>query len=325
MKKTLVLLGTLFMMTLLFAQEEVTIYTYDSMGWINDKVVTQFEKENNCKVKVVKFSSTGNIVARLKMEKKHNKADLVIGVTPVMLNALKKEDLLVSYKSKFIKNIKEKEIIFDNEFYVTPYDYGAIAIVYNPENMKSIPKNFKDLTKLKKKLIIEDPRTSTTGQDFLLWTIAVYGENWEQYWKELKPAILTVAPGWSEAFSKFEAGEAPMMVSYGTDGAYSYQYYKSTKYKALIPDDGGFIEVEGVGIVNGSKNIELSKKFIDFMLGNKFQKEIPLNQWMFPVTNIKLPESFKYAVSPKKVVLVSGEEISKNMKKWLGKWEKIME
>lgn len=41
-------------------------------------------------------------------------------------------------------------------------------------------------------------------------------EKLEKFWTTIQPAIYNVEPGWEEAFAKFTAGEAPMMVGYAT-------------------------------------------------------------------------------------------------------------
>ncbi|AEX86107.1 ABC transporter periplasmic binding protein, thiB subfamily [Marinitoga piezophila KA3] len=322
MKKGIVFLSVLLLSSLLFAKT-LTVYVYDSLDWIKKGVIQKFENMYNVDVNVVVLGDGGTLLSRLKLEKKNPKADVVIGLDQSLSVLAINEDLVIPYKPLNISKIKD-DLIYDKSYHLIPYDYGAIAIVYDPEKLKSVPKSFEDLTKLKKKLIIQDPRTSSTGQAFLLWTIAVYKDQWKDFWKRLKPAILTVTPGWGEAFAKFEAGEAPMMVSYATDGAYSYYYYKSTKYKAFIPQEGAYIQIEGAGIVKGTKNPELAKRFIEFLLFDDFQKEVPLNQWMFPVTNVKLPEAFKYALVPEKVLTIDSEELNKNLENWLDEWEEIM-
>lgn len=323
-RRIVIILTAMLIFTMGAFGQELTIYTYESFGWVADKMIPAFEKENNCKVNLVKFTDAGNILGRLKLEAKRPKADVVIGLTQPLAVKAKKENLLMKYQSKNIGKIKDKKYIFDKDGFVTPYDYGAIALVYDPEKVKGEFKSFEDITKIGKVIVTEDPRSSSTGQDFLLWTIAVYKDKWIDYWKKLKPSIVTVTPGWSEAFAKLESGEAPMMVSYATDGAYAYENYKSTKYKAFLPIEGSYIQVEGSAVVNKAKNAVLAKKFIDFMLEERFQNEIPLNQWMFPVTNVKLPESFKYAVVPEKILSISDKDIENNMEKWFKDWETLM-
>lgn len=323
MRKVLMVLMSILIVGVVLANT-LTVYVYDSLDWIKKGTIQKFENMYGVKVNVVVLGDGGNVLARLKMENKNPKADVVIGLDQSLSVLAINEDLVIPYKPLNINKINNNTLIYDKTYHLIPYDYGAIAIVYNPEKLSFIPKSFEDLTHMNKKLIIEDPRTSSTGQAFLLWTIAVYGNKWQEFWKRLKPAILTVAPGWSEAFAKFESGEAPMMVSYATDGAYSYYYYHSTKYKAFIPEEGAYVQIEGAGIVKGTKNLELAKRFIEFLLFDDFQKNVPLNQWMFPVTNVKMPEAFNYALIPEKIVTISPEEMNKNMEKWLEEWEEIM-
>ncbi|HOO75032.1 MAG TPA: thiamine ABC transporter substrate-binding protein [Tepiditoga sp.] len=323
MKKTIIFLFLTLIFTVSFSAK-LTVYTYESMGWIKDEIIGEFESKYNCDVNVITLGDGGNVLARVKLEKNNPRADIIMGLDQSLYVTAEKENLLESYVSPEIVNIKNKELLFDDKFLLTPFDYGAIAFVYNPAEMEIPPKSFNDFISMKKSIIIQDPRTSSTGQSFLLWTIAVFKDNWENYWKDLKDSILTVSPGWDESFAKFETGEAPIMVSYATDGAYSAEYYGSSTYKAFIPDEGGYVQIEGAGIVKGTKNRHLAEKFIDFILSESFQEKVPLNQWMFPVTEVKLPKSFDYAVIPDKIISISSEEIAENIDSWIKKWINIM-
>ena len=325
MKKLMCVIAAVAALTLpaLGAEKKVlTIYTYESLGWISQSVVPAFEKKNNCTVKIVRFADAGNILARIKLEKKNPSADCVLGLTQPLVILAKKNALLSPYRSKNLSRVSRSELLFDPE-YAAPFDYGALAFVYQPEKLKTAPASFADFAAMKKSIILEDPRASSTGQDFLLWTIAVYGKEWKGFWKGFKPAVLTVAPGWGEAFAKFEAGEAPVMLSYATDGAYAWHNYKSTKYRACIPSEGAFIQVETACVLKGAKNRELAEKFADFMLDEEVQKEIPLNQWMFPAAKTALPEAFKYAVYPKKVLSIPERDIADNLETWMKEWEEL--
>lgn len=318
------LLAVLIMLLSLAFSNELVVYVYESLSWIEEGTVQKFEEMNNCKVRVVKLGDAGNVITRLILEKKNPRADVVIGLDQTLTIKAKEENLLIPYKPNNIDKIKDPSLIMDEDFCVVPYDYGAIAIIYDPEKIQDELISFKDLTKYKKSLLMEDPRTSSPGQSFLLWTIAVYKNNWIDFWKELMPTILTITPSWDDAFSLFELGQAPMMVSYATDNAYSQYYYGTSKYKVFIPIEGAFVQIEGAGIVNGTKNLELSQKFIEFLLTEDFQKEVPLNQWMFPVTDVKLPEVYKHAIIPEKILTIPAEEILQNLDKWLKEWEELI-
>ena len=64
--------------------------------------------------------------------------------------------------------------------------------------------------------------------------------------------------------------------------------------------------------------------FIEFTLSNEFQSTVPLNNWMLPAANVKLPKSFDHYKHSSKYVSVSNNDIDKNMEKWLKEWATIM-
>ena len=90
------------------------------------------------------------------------------------------------------------------------------------ETLKNPPKSLKELVEgdPEQKIVIQDPRTSTPGLGLLLWVKAVYGDEAPEAWAKLKKRVLTVTPGWSEAYGLFTKGEAPMVLSYTTSPAY---------------------------------------------------------------------------------------------------------
>jgi thiamine transport system substrate-binding protein len=325
MKKFLLVLSIIVAVSV-FSQELV-IYTYSSFAsGIAQKVLPIFEKQNNVKVKLLSFGDAGNVLARLILEKDQPKADVVIGLDQPLLKRAISEGLLIKFVPENISMIKNKELL-DMRGYGIPFDYGAIALVYNTEKINNPPKSFKELLdeRFKRKLVVQDPRTSSTGLSFMLWTVAVFGEDgFLDYWKSLKNNILTITPGWDEAFSMLETGEADIMVSYATDGAYSYHEYGSLKYLPVVMEEGAFVQIEYAAIVKNSKNIELAKKFIEFVLSKEFQSQVPLNQWMYPVVEIELPEAYKYAPKIDKVLSFDYGIFEQKGKDWLEKWAEVM-
>jgi thiamine transport system substrate-binding protein len=311
--------------------ETLTIYTYDSLisYGLPEATNKNFESKYNCKLNFVSFGDSAETLNRLILEKGNSQADIFIGINIDDLSKALDNDLFVSYKPKSIGNVPQ-EYLLDKSYKLIPFDGpDSIAIIYDSEKIKNPPTSFEELLKPEyaKKLIIEDPRTSGPGMSFLLWTIAVYGESgFIDYWKKLNSTIFHIYPGWDSAFTAFSNGEAPMMVSYDTDPAYFYSEDKSTKYKAIIPKEGGWMYLEFAGIVKSTKHLKLAEKYIDFMLSQDFQKEIPSHQWMFPVVkDTPLPDYFVYAVKPEKYVTIPYQEIAKNYEKWLKIWiEKVV-
>jgi thiamine transport system substrate-binding protein len=77
-----------------------------------------------------------------------------------------------------------------------------------------------------------------------------------------------------------------------------------------------------VGILRGTKNEQLARTFVDFMLSTSFQEDIPLQMFVFPANmNARLPDVFvKYAVVADKPAMVSPEAIEANRDKWIEAW-----
>ena len=320
MRKAVLILS--FLAVLSFG--ELVVYTYDSMvSGLAKKIEPLFESIYGEDVVFMSFGDAGTVLSRLLLEGEKTEADVILGLDQNLLT--KARDVLLPYRPLNWKKVKKEFVLED--FLATPFDFGSIAIVYNTETVKDPPKSFEDLLKpaYRRKLVVEDPRTSSTGLAFLLWTISVYHEDFKEYWRELKKNILTVTAGWDEAFEMLESGEADMMVSYATDEAYSYYYYKSSKFKPVIMEEGAYVQVEYVGIVKYTDELELAKRFVELMLSDAVQREIPLTQWMFPVTEVELPEVFKdHTPKITKTLTMNPEYVDENLEKWLREWTEVM-
>ncbi|GAK59272.1 bacterial extracellular solute-binding protein, putative [Candidatus Vecturithrix granuli] len=313
------------------AQEpgELVIYAYDSfISWgLAEATMYKFEQTNNCKITLIAVGDAGQVMNRVILEKDYPQADIVVGIDNNYLAKAIDYGILEPYRSKNIDLIPE-DLILDPSFHLTPFEYGFIAFVYDTEAIQAPPESLEAFTdpQWKEKIILEDPRTSSPGAAFLLWTIAAFGEDrYLDYWERLKPSILTVTKGWDTAYGMFTSGEAPIVLSYATDPAYHFETEKSLRYQVVPTAEGFYRQIEGMGIVKDAKHRELAEKFIDFMLTEEFQQEIPLTQWVFPVNpNVKLPECFQYAAKPEKVLSLESELIEQHYDVWLKAWTELM-
>lgn len=284
--------------------EEITIYGPSSMKWIEKEYGKVFQEETGDSIK---FISIDGIVGRLKLEKKRPKVDVVVGLTELTTEMARRENLILPYVPKNIDNIANVSFKMNSE-YVTPMDYGILAINYNKEKIPNPPKSLKELGAMTKQLMVENPKVSITGEEALQWSVALYGENWLDFWKELKPAIYSVEPGWSEAFAKFTAGEAPMMVGYATSNLF-FTGEDSSKYDSFLLEDGNYIYQEGAALVNKKEVKDGAKKFMERVLSDEFQKIMSEENYMFPVTNIEVSEGFKNVPTTDKTVKLTKEQI----------------
>lgn len=305
--------------------DELIIYAYDSFTseWgSGPQIVPLFEEKYGVKVKLVDFGDAGSVLTKVISEKENPVADIILGVDNNLLAKAITEDVLEPYSSPNLKNL-DSSLLFDKDNSLTPFDYGYFSIVYDTQAIDNPPTSLEDLTKpeYKDSLILMDPRTSSPGLGFLLWTKAVYGDEYLAYWDRLKPSILTITDGWSSGYGLFTQGEAPMVLSYTTSPSYHVEYEDTNRYQALIFNEGNYMQLEGLGIVKGSKNQLNAQKFIDFMLSVTAQNVLPTTNWMFPVNgDVELPSSFDYALKPKKSLQLDYETIEKNYDMWINEW-----
>jgi len=287
--------------------EKLIVYTYDSFSseWgPGPAIAAAFLKETGI---VIEFNAPGDAITTLNqliLEKDRSRADLVIGLDNGLLSRALDADILEPYESPLLDSLPP-EYIFDESNRLIPYDYGHFAICYDSQLLQTSPASLEDLTSkdYAKSLVLMDPRTSTPGLGFLLWTIAAYGNRWLDYWERLKPSILTIANGWSQGYTLLVAGEASMALSYGTSPVYHVEYEESTRYKAAEFSDGHLMQIEGMGIVKGSNMREEAELLIDFMLGEFSQKTLAMKNIMLPVMkNVPLPTSFEAALRPSKTI-----------------------
>ena len=306
------------------AQEKLTVYTYESFTaeWgPGPQVEKAFEAECACDLEFVSVADGVALLNRVRLEGASTKADIVLGLD-TNLTAEARATGLFAPAGIDLAGIKVPGGWTDDMF--VPFDYAHFAVIYDTEKLKNPPKSLKELVEGNpdEKIILQDPRTSTPGLGFVLWVKAVYGDKAPEAWAKLKNRVLTVTPGWSEAYGLFTKGEAPMVLSYTTSPAYHMVAEDTEKYQAASFEEGHYLQIEVAGMTTtGAKN-PLSQKFLAFMTGPAFQDVIPETNWMFPAgrTDKPLNPAFDKLVKPAKTLLFSPEEVEQNRKAWVDEW-----
>jgi thiamine transport system substrate-binding protein len=215
-----------------------------------------------------------------------------------------------------------------NDADFVPYDWGYFAFVYDSQKLPNPPASLAELTdgKDSPKIVIEDPRTSTPGLGLVMWLRMVYGDKAKEAWAGLKPKILTVTKGWSEAYGLFTQGEAPMVLSYTTSPAYHEIVDKTERYKALVFPEGNYMQIEVAARIDGSPHADLAKAFLQYLVTPAAQKVIPTTNYMYPVRDIgsDLPPQFVALPKPTKTLLLSAEDAAKNRDLWIKEWLEVV-
>ncbi|WP_442581215.1 thiamine ABC transporter substrate binding subunit [Mesorhizobium sp. ASY16-5R] len=309
-------------------QKTLTVYTYESFTaeWgPGPQVEKAFEAECGCDLKFVGVADGVALLNRVKLEGAGTKAEIVLGLD-TNLTADAKATGLFAPSGVDTSAVNVPGGWSDDTF--VPFDYGYFAVIYDSEKLPNPPKSLHELVDgdPAQKIVIQDPRTATPGLGLLLWVRSVYGDEAPAAWAKLRKRVLTVTPGWSEAYGLFTKGEAPMVLSYTTSPAYHIVAEGTEKYKAAPFSEGHYLQVEVAGMTTVGAANPLAKQFLAFMTGPKFQDVIPETNWMFPAgkTDKPLNAAFDALVKPEKTLIYSSEEVEKNRKAWVDEWLSAM-
>lgn len=304
--------------------ETLTVYTYESFvaDWgPGPAVKAAFEKECGCALKLVAVTDGVALLNRVRIEGADSAADVVLGLDTNLVSDARATGLF-DIHGQDLSGLTLPQAWSDDTF--VPFDYAHFAVVYDSKAMTTPPASLKALVEGggTDKIVLEDPRTSTPGLGFLLWMKAVYGDKAAEAWAKLKPRVLTVTPGWSEAYGLFTKGEAPMVLSYTTSPAYHLIEEKSDRYAAAAFAEGHYLQIEVAGLMKSSKHKDLARHFLAFMVSPGFQDQIPTKNWMFPVGRISapLPPEFGTLVKPSRTLLLSPDEVAANRRAWVDEW-----
>lgn len=307
------------------ASAKLTVYAYDSFsgkGSLGEKIRSRFESETKAKLEIVPFGSSGEALNQVVLEGDKTRADLVIGIDNGLLPRALKTTLFDDFKSSLTAT---RSFVVGGVQSWVPFDYGYLAFVYDEKRHQPKPhttlKTLAQDKRLIKKIAIEDPRTSSIGRLFLIWTYHETGDNgFREFWKGLSPCLLTIAPGWSGAYSLFSQKEADLVLSYTTSPAYHIEFEKTYTIRAMLFPHGHMRQVEGVMLVKRSLNKDLAHRFVEILLSPEIQSAIALTNFMYPaIRGVLLPTSFKELPPEPKALSV---KIPDDVSGWIKAWSK---
>ena len=304
----------------------LTVYTYDSFTaeWGPGPAVEKaFEAICGCDLQFVSAGDGAALLSRVLLEGASTKADVVLGLDMNLMGAAGDSGLFADHA---LRNIAyAMPVAWDDPVFV-PYDWGYFAFVYDKTKTVSVPADFKALAASDLKIVIEDPRSSTPGLGLLLWVKAAYGDQAPQIWKDLADNIVTVTPGWSEAYGLFLKGEADMVLSYTTSPAYHLIAEKDDSKAAAPFSEGHYLQVEVAAKVASTQQGDLADRFLAFMVSEDFQKIIPETNWMYPAVMPEggLPAGFDTLIAPQKALMYPAGEAEKIRDEALAEWQSAL-
>ena len=313
----------------------IRLMTHDSFD-ISEAVMTKFETETGIKVEVFKAGDGGAVLNQAILAKDSPLADVLFGVDNTFLSRALENDIFIPYDSPELENI-DPTLKLDPQNRALPVDYGDVCLNYDKAWFEAAglkpPAGLEDLTgpAYANLTVVENPATSTPGLAFLLATISHFGpERYLDFWEKLVANGVMVTDGWEDAywgqFSAASDGDRPIVVSYASSPPAEVFFadppIDEAPTAAVVSDGACFRQIEFAGILQGTKQEAAAQKFVDFMLGQTFQEDIPLHMFVYPANQkAALPEVFvKHSRVPARPAFVSPEDIAANREAWVEAW-----
>ncbi len=322
----------------------LTVMTHDSFS-ASDEVIAEWEQANKANLRFLKSGDAGAVLNRAILSKDNPLADVLFGVDNTFFSRAIEAGIFEPYQAEGLDKIPS-DLRIDPEGRLTPIDFGFVNFNYDKaafgEGKPALPQTLRDLVKPEYKglVVVPSPATSSPGLAFLLATVATFGESgdypWTRFWTELQANDVQIVDGWETAyFTNFSGssgkGAQPIVLSYATSPAAEAfseegELVEPPTGNLMLPG-GAFRQIEFAGILKGTENVELAQSWIDYMIGERFQADIPLQMYVYPArADTPLPEAFqRYAVVPEEPATLAPDEIAKNRERWIQEWTRIVQ
>jgi thiamine transport system substrate-binding protein len=320
------------------SKKTMTVITHDSFN-LSEDLIRQFEEEHNATIKLLPKGDAGSMTTSLVLTKDRPEGDVAFGVDNTFLSRALDAGVFEAYESPLLEKVPA-QFRGEGEGFVTPIDYGYVNFNYDIAALtaKGVepPETLEDLATAKYRgmTVVENPASSSPGLAFLVATVAYFGEDgYLDWWRDMRANGLVVVDGWETAYYtnfSLQGGEQPIVLSYATSPAFEQLFADPPREDAptanILPPGGVFRQIEYAGILKGTKQQDLARKFIDFLLSVPVQEDIPGQMAVYPVNpEAKIPEAFsKFSEVTVPVAEVSAADIAANRQWWIDDWTKAV-
>lgn len=318
----------------------VRVVAHESFA-LSEEVLDAFTAETGIEVEILLGEDAGSVVNQAVITRDRPQGDVLFGIDTTFLTRGLDADLFEPYESPALAGMPE-ELAVDGEHRVTPIDLGDVCLNYDREFFEApgapaVPTTLADLTDpaYRDLLVVEDPAASSPGLAFLAATVAEFGEEgWEQYWTDLRANGVTVADDWTDAYyGQFSGGatsegDKPLVVSYASSPPAEVVFADPpvTEPPTGVIEGSCVRQVEYAGILAGAEHPDAARAFIDFLLSDAVQTDLPLSMFVFPVIEgTALPEVFEqFAARPANPILVDPFEFGETRDERIERWNELV-
>lgn len=237
-------------------------------------------------------SGTEEVTAKIQAERQAGKvqADVLLLADAVTFEALKKEDMLLSYKSPELSHIPAE--LADPDGMYAGTKVMATVLATNTQKVSSTPDSWQVLTAPESKDASIMPSPLYSGA--AAYNIGVFsrtdGYGWD-FLQQMKDNGMAVIKGNGAVMQAVASGEK----SYGlvVDYMVAREKAKGSPVELTYPSEGVPVITEPIGIMKDAANVPAAQAFVDFVLseeGQKLAAEIgysPIREGIAPPEGLK--------------------------------------
>ncbi len=256
-------------------EEKPTLKVYNAGEYIDTSLISDFEKENDCKVIYETFDSNESMYTKVMSGEKYD----VIIPSDYMIERLIKEDFLQEIDKSKITNYDRlvPQLLsqaFDPENkYAVPYFWGSVGILYDKTvvSESDLADGWEILKNPKYK---DDIYMYDSERDSFMIALKALGYSLNTDKKEELDAaykwlceqneIMNPVYVGDEVIDNMISGNKSMAIVYSGDAAYIMSENENLGY--FEPQQGTNLWIDGMVVTKECADVDLAHKFIDFML-----------------------------------------------------------
>ena len=259
------------------AQGSLNVYCSVQAEWCQ-AVANEFQRQTGIRVALT-LKGSGETFAQVSAEAANPKGDVWFGGTGDPHLAAAEQNLTVAYKSPNLDRLHDwARRQAEQSGYKTVGIYaGALGFGYNPELLQkrklAPPMCWKDLIKsdYKDEVQIANPNSSGTAYTAIATIVQLFGEDEAfRYLRQLHRNINQYTRSGVGPIKAVARGETSVSISFMHDGV--TEALAGFPVKIQAPCEGTGYEVGSLSIIKGTRNLEGSKKFVDWALTPPAQK-----------------------------------------------------
>lgn len=322
----------------------LTILSYDIIA-LTSEVLEEFTNQTGYEVEMKLVNDAGGILESLLLTKDAPQADLALGLDNTYLQTALGRCLIAPHSAEIPELDSKAWVAYQGELAV-PFDHGYVCLNVDvealDENNVSLPTTLEELTgeEWRGKTAFPSPTTSSPGRAFMTATIDYFERQSTMdamdWWKAMAENDAIFTSGWTEAYEVHYSGgygvwedgfigDAWLTVSYchspGVEAHFGGNY---TISKAVEIDYASFHQIEYAAKINGGGSSPAVDAFIEYLLSEEVNKNMPLNNYMYSVLDgedMPLANGFRHhSPIPSSPAEITSERIDAEMETWLKDW-----